>query len=118
MIALMLEGFRKVAPQLSVHHVDARFSDTLEDIGGTSWSKFTRSARYVIQALVLRFRHRPELLYYVPGPVRWSAVMRDWLILGILRPFYPKVVFHWHAIGQGEWAQGSPRLHRRPHAHV
>lgn len=111
MIALMLEGFRKVAPQLSVHHVDARFSDTLEDIGGTSWSKFTRSARYVIQALVLRFRHRPELLYYVPGPVRWSAVMRDWLILGILRPFYPKVVFHWHAIGQGEWAQGSPRLH-------
>ena len=110
MIALMLEGFRKVAPGWDVHHVDARFSDTLEDIGGTSWSKFARSARYVVQALRLRFRHRPELLYYVPGPVRWSAVMRDWLILGILRPFYPKVAFHWHAIGQGEWAHGSPRL--------
>lgn len=110
MIALMLEGFREIAPDLTVHHVDARFSDTLEDIGGTNWSKFARSARYVIQALALRFRHHPELLYYVPGPVRWSAVVRDWFILGILRPFYPRVAFHWHAIGQGEWAHGSPRL--------
>lgn len=110
MIALMLEGFRKEAPGMTVHHVDARFSDTLEDIGGTNWSKFARSARYVFQALRLRFRHHPELLYYVPGPVRWSAVMRDWFILGILRPFYPRVAFHWHAIGHGEWAHGSPRL--------
>jgi glycosyltransferase involved in cell wall biosynthesis len=27
-----------------------------------------------------------------------------------LRPFFPKVVFHWHAIGHGEWAHGSSRL--------
>ncbi|MCW1923547.1 glycosyltransferase [Luteolibacter arcticus] len=110
MVQLMLDGLREEAPALQVHHVDARFSDTLDDIGGTNWTKFTRSGRFVARALRLWMRHRPGLLYYVPGPVRWSAVLRDWLILGSLRPFYHHVAFHWHAIGHGEWAHGSPRL--------
>lgn len=110
MVQLMLDGLREEAPTLQVHHVDARFSDTLEEIGGTNWTKFTRSARFIARALGLWTRHRPELLYYVPGPVHWSAVLRDWLILGILRPFYRHVAFHWHAIGHGEWAHGSQRL--------
>ena len=110
MVQLMLDGLREEAPQLCVHHVNARFSDTLDDIGGTNWTKFTRSGRFVAQALRIWMRHHPKLLYYVPGPVRWSAVLRDWLILGTLRPFYHHVAFHWHAIGHGEWAHGSPRL--------
>lgn len=110
MVQLMLDGLREQAPALRVHHVNARFSDTLDDIGGTNWTKFTRSGRFVAQALRVWMRHHPKLLYYVPGPVRWSAVLRDWLILGSLRPFYRNVAFHWHAIGHGEWAHGSSRL--------
>ncbi|YCM42398.1 glycosyltransferase [Verrucomicrobiaceae bacterium 227] len=46
----------------------------------------------------------------MPGPAKWSAVIRDWFVLAVLRIFYRRVVFHWHAIGQGEWANGSERV--------
>ncbi|MCW1885152.1 glycosyltransferase [Luteolibacter flavescens] len=110
MVKLMLDGLREETPELEVHHVNARFSDTMEDIGGTNWTKFARLGDFITRALYLWMRHRPRVLYYVPGPVRWSAVLRDWLVLGCLRPFYHQVAFHWHAIGHGEWAHGSDRL--------
>jgi len=92
-----------------VVHVNARFSFSLDEIGEGSLRKLIRSAKYILQALRLRFSVKDPVLYYVPGPVKWSALVRDWMILGVLRLFYRRVVFHWHAIGQGEWAHGSNR---------
>ena len=92
-----------------VHHVDARFSQTLEDIGESSFGKLILTGKYLCQAMALRWKVKRPLLYYVPGPVKWSSVLRDWLLLSVLRVFYGKAVFHWHAIGQGEWAHGSKR---------
>lgn len=96
--------------EFEVHHINAQFSETLEDIGETSVRKLLLMGRYLFQALKTRAELNDPILYYVPGPVKWSSVIRDWILLGVLRVFYRKVVFHWHAIGQGEWAHGSTRV--------
>lgn len=112
MVLLGLETLRKDPHLFEVQHVNARFSNSLEDIGESSFGKLILTTRYLAQAIRLRYHLglRETLLYYVPGPVKWSSVLRDWVLLGVLRRFYPNVVFHWHAIGHGEWAHGSKRL--------
>ncbi len=110
MVKLGLEALQTDNRRFDVHHINARFSETLEDIGESNLRKAIPIATYLLQAIRLRFRLRSPLLYYVPGPAKWSAVLRDWVLLAVLRTFYPKVVFHWHAIGHGEWAHGSSRM--------
>lgn len=109
MVKRMLDILREDGG-IEVIHINASFSHTLDEVGRGSIIKLLRGFRYLAQAIVIRFRVRDPVLYYIPGPLKWSAVTRDWMILGILRIFYPRVVFHWHAIGQGEWAHGSKRL--------
>ncbi|MCH7228000.1 glycosyltransferase family 4 protein [Haloferula sp. A504] len=110
MVALGLEALRNAPERFDVHHIDARFSDHLDEIGEGSLRKLWRGAGYVVRAVHLRMGLKRPVLYYVPGPVKWSAVIRDWLVLGVLRISYRTVCFHWHAIGQGEWATGSERV--------
>ena len=110
MVLLALETLQKKPTVFQVHHVNARFSNSLEDIGESSFGKLLLTTKYLAQALRLRFITEQPHLYYVPGPVKWSSVIRDWVILGVLRIFYPRLILHWHAIGHGEWANGSDRL--------
>lgn len=108
MVDAGLKCLRRHDPSRVVH-VDSRWSSGLDDIGSASWSKLWKTLLYIRQALGFRFRTGARTLYYVPGPVKPSAVLRDWMVLGLLRPFFPATVFHWHAVGQGEWAHGSDR---------
>ncbi len=110
MVALALATLRQRPEEFEVHHINAKFSNTLDDIGDSSFGKLGLSFRYLIQAIRTRSRIHNPILYYVPGPVKWSSVLRDWALLAVLRRFYPRVVFHWHAIGHGEWAHGSLRV--------
>lgn len=110
MVRLALKALRKDTDTFDVHHVNARFSQTLDDIGENSVKKGFLIAGYLVQAIRLRCFLRNPVLYYVPGPAKWSAVIRDWFVLAVLRIFFRRVVFHWHAIGQGEWANGSERV--------
>ena len=110
MVLLGLEALREHPEQFEVYHVNARFSSSLEDIGDSSLGKTVLISKYLAQAIRVRARVSDPILYYVPGPAKWSSVLRDWVILTILRSFYSRVVFHWHAIGHGEWAHGSERL--------
>ncbi len=107
---MIAEMLRALKGQVRVIHVDARFSGGTGDIGSASPAKALRMLRYIAEALAGRWRHKARILYYVPGPVKWSAVVRDWVVLGFLRPAFPLLVLHWHAIGQGEWSMGSIRV--------
>ena len=110
MVLRALETLRGEPESFVVYHVNARFSNTLEDIGESSVRKMFLTAVYLAKAIWLRLRIKRPFFYYVPGPVKWSSVIRDWVLLSILRRIYRRVIFHWHAIGQGEWAHGSERL--------
>ena len=103
MVELLLAALRS-DPRFAVHHVDVRVSDDLSDLGSFRPQKLFRLSRSILKAWWLRLRHGPMVFYYVPAPVKRSAIYRDWIVMAMCRPFFPKIVFHWHAYGLGEWS--------------
>ena len=103
MVELMLEGLRPG----EFFHVNAQVSEDLGDVGGVHVKKVFRLLGYCIQAVRARVLLNARTLYYVPAPPKRSAILRDVLALALLRPFFPKVILHWHAAGLGAWARNN-----------
>ncbi len=112
MVELLLDSLR-ADPRFELHHVDARVSDDLSDLGSFRLQKLLRLLRSILKAWWLRFKHGPMVFYYVPAPVKKSAIFRDWLVMAMCRPIFLKVVFHWHAYGLGEWSATGNSLQQR-----
>lgn len=118
MVKLMLDGLGgdqrgRAAPepgphQLVCHHVNSRLSRQLGDIGDFSFEKVALLARYCWLAVICRFRHGARTLYYVPAPGKPSALLRDWMVMACCRPFFPRLILHWHAAGLGAWLDERP----------
>ncbi len=103
MVQTLLTHLPSVAPHLTLHHVNVRLSRDSTDIGRPRFAKLLPLLAACIRALVLRFRHGPMTLYYVPAPAKRSALYRDWIVMLLCRPFFPKLILHWHAVGLGDW---------------
>jgi glycosyltransferase involved in cell wall biosynthesis len=123
MVKLMLDGFggdcRKRKEKstdghgIECYHVNARFSKTLENVGEFQGTKIFLVLFYCLQALWCRFRYGVTNLYYVPAPGKAVAVYRDWLIMFLCRPFFKKIILHWHAAGLGKWLETSVQIRSR-----
>jgi glycosyltransferase involved in cell wall biosynthesis len=122
MVKLMLEGFGGDArkrpagsppPEIACYHVNARFSQGLEDIGEFQGAKLWLIFRFCAQALWFRFRYGANNFYYVPAPGKRVALYRDWLIMFLCRPFFKNVILHWHAAGLAKWLETSTSIHAR-----
>lgn len=92
------------------HHVDARLSDDLQDLGSVRAGKVTRLLGYCRQAWAARLRRGVRTFYYVPSPPKRASLYRDWLVMLLCRPAFRHRVFHWHAVGLGDWLE----THARP----
>jgi glycosyltransferase involved in cell wall biosynthesis len=87
--------------------VNAQVSDDLEDVGGFRIEKLKRLLGFCWEAIALRLRHGSMDLYYVPAPAKKSAILRDWIVMLLVRPWFRRTIFHWHAFGLGHWATGT-----------
>ncbi|MCX7722077.1 MAG: glycosyltransferase family 4 protein [Verrucomicrobiae bacterium] len=128
MVKLMLEGFggdrrrKRNEPEpdrqsdpygIECYHVNARLSRDLEDIGEFRPAKVLLLLWYCLQAIWCRFRYGVDTLYYVPAPGKRSALFRDWLVMTLCRPFFKKVVLHWHAAGLAKWLETHTQMRTR-----
>ena len=125
MVQLMLEGFggdwrrRRADPRpplglgIECYHVNARVSQKLEDIGDFRISKFLLLIGYCAQAIWCRFRYGVTNLYYIPAPGKRSALYRDWLVMFLCRPFFRRIILHWHAAGLAKWLETVMQIHSR-----
>ena len=116
-VKLMLESFggdrrkskfRNQPPNqfgIECYHVNARFSKTLEDIGEFQAGKIFLILFFCVQAIWCRFRHGVTNLYYVPAPGKPVALYRDWLVMLLCRPFFKRIILHWHAAGLAKWLE-------------
>jgi len=102
MVQALLDGLR-ADQRFEVYHVDARVSDDLEDLGSFRPGKLLRLLKYITQTWWIRLRHGRMAFYYVPAPAKRSAILRDWVVMALCRPFFPELILHWHAYGLGEW---------------
>lgn len=112
MVQVLLDGLR-ADPRFEVHHVDARVSDDLEDVGSFRPQKFIRLFKCILQAWWIRLRYGRMAFYYVPAPAKRSAILRDWVVMALCRPFFPELILHWHAYGLGEWAAAGNDWQRK-----
>ncbi|MCX6912372.1 MAG: glycosyltransferase [Verrucomicrobia bacterium] len=90
---------------IECYHVDARLSQKLEDIGDLRLGKFVLLLGYCLQAIWCRFRYGADNFYYIPAPGKRSALYRDWVVMLICRPFFKRVILHWHAAGLAKWLE-------------
>ena len=124
MVQLMLEGFggdwRK--PHLAHHaekygitcyHINARLSRDLEDIGELRPAKILVLFGHCFSAIWCRLRHGAKTLYYIPAPGKRSALFRDWMVMFLCRPFFPKIILHWHAAGLSKWLETETQIRTR-----
>ena len=125
MVQLMLNGFggdcRKRRNKSGAHnsygidcyHINARFSKSLADIGELQIGKVPLILFYCLQAIWCRFRYGVKIFYYVPAPGKSVALYRDWLVMFICRPFFKKVILHWHAAGLAKWLETAVQIRSR-----
>ena len=123
MVKLMLDGFGgdwrggKPGPPgafgIECYHVNARYSRALEDVGEFQGGKIFLILLFCLQAIWCRYRHGVTTLYYVPAPGKAVAVYRDWLVMLICRPFFKKIILHWHAAGLGKWLETAVQTRSR-----
>ncbi|MGA3283097.1 MAG: glycosyltransferase [Verrucomicrobiota bacterium] len=123
MVQLMLNGFggdrrrQKHAALnpfgIECYHIDARFSRGLEDIGELQSIKLAWLFLHCLEAIWCRFRHGVDNFYYVPAPGKRVALYRDWLVMLICRPFFKRVILHWHAAGLAKWLETSVQIRTR-----
>src|SRR5687768_7943222 len=113
MVELLLSGLAANDYGIEIFHVNAQFATTATDIGKFRIGKVFRLFNYCVKAIFLRFRHGARNLYYVPTPPVRTPLYRDWIILLLLRPFFRRIIFHWHAAGLGEWIETLPKWMQR-----
>ncbi len=110
LVSQMLDGFAR-RPELGVecHHVDARISTDLANVGRAGGAKLWRLSRYVMQARRIQRRERCDAFYYIPAPGQRNPLYRDWLALPWLRAAFPRTIFQWHASGLATWLREQAR---------
>lgn len=108
MVETLLRGLAHNPDGIEVFHIDARFSSGMGDVGRASALKGLRLLGYLAHAIWMRMRHRIDVFYYVPAPVKTSALVRDWFVLPLAKALFPRVVLHWHSGGLGTWCDTPP----------
>src|SRR5882672_9114210 len=98
---------------IECYHVNARLSQTLQDIGELRMGKFILLLGYCLQAIWCRFRYGVKTLYYIPAPGKRSAVYRDWMVMLLCRPFFKRIILHWHAAGLAKWLETVVQMRSR-----
>jgi len=88
---------------IDLEHVNLRLSRTSADIGGWRPGKFLAVLDACFHAVTARFTQGCDTLYYVPAPGKRGALYRDWTVMLLCRPFFKRLVLHWHAPGLGDW---------------
>ena len=115
MVQLLVDGLggdaRSAAKgnPVDLFHIDARLSDSIDAIGQAGFKKVLLLPHYCLQAIWCRFRHGVRNFYYVPAPGLRAAIYRDWIVMAMCRPFFPFVIYHWHAVGLGDWIETQAR---------
>lgn len=109
------------------HHIKSflvrtEFSSTIGEVGKVSVKKIVHIAEVITKAIYFRFRYNAPTLYYSPGGSTLVPVMRDALMLSIIRPFFKTSIFHFHSAGTGVLVARLPAalrwLARRAYRHA
>jgi glycosyltransferase involved in cell wall biosynthesis len=111
--AMMIEALVTAdLDRLRLFHVRLALSPSVQAVGRFEVRKVLHVMAVAARAIRLRFRHGIRILYYSPAGPNLVPVLRDLLLLSLLRPFFPRTIYHFHAAGLSEFLQSRPRWFR------
>jgi glycosyltransferase involved in cell wall biosynthesis len=122
MIQALLDSRTTVFGDYQWSVAPVRFSRELQSTGKFQARKVLHLFGLIWRVLRVALTRRPRILYYTPaGPTR-LAVLRDIVVLCVVRPFFPMTILHFHAGGVSEVYQHLPAfarpLYRRAYWHA
>jgi glycosyltransferase involved in cell wall biosynthesis len=111
--ALMIEALvRGDMNGLRLLHVRLAFSESTQSVGRVEARKALHLLAVAARAIRLRFRHGIRVLYFSPAGPNLVPVVRDLLLLSLVRPFFPRTIYHFHAAGLSVLMESKPRWFR------
>jgi glycosyltransferase involved in cell wall biosynthesis len=107
--AMMIESLVSAKlDRLRLFHVRLALSGSVQAVGRVQASKVLHLLAVAARAIQLRFRHGVRILYFSPAGPNLIPVLRDLLLLSLLRPFFPRRIYHFHAAGLSEFLNSRP----------
>jgi glycosyltransferase involved in cell wall biosynthesis len=95
-----------------IFHVRLAFSESMQAVGRVEVKKVLHLLAVAVRAIRLRFRHGIRILYFSPAGPNLVPVLRDMVLLSLVRPFFRKTIYHFHAAGLSEFLKSKPRWFR------
>jgi len=111
--AMMIERTLKgdYGEDIELFHIRMKFSKEMSNIGKFEFGKVFHLFQIIILAYYYRFFFNTTVLYYFPAGPRIIPIIRDIFILGFIRPFFSKVIFHFRAAGISEYIKTQNRFY-------
>ena len=111
--ALMLERLANARfSRVRLVHVRMAFSATPQSVGRFELRKVAHLLALIVKVVYARFRHGTPMLVFPPAPPNRTPVVRDVILLLVLRPLFQQVVFTFHAAGVSEFLESCPPILR------
>lgn len=88
---------------VKIIHVRMAFSGDARDVGKASWKKVLHLFAIAMQVWKHRFANRQLILYYMPAGPNRIPILRDLILLALIRPLFSKTIYHFRAAGISEY---------------
>ncbi|MFT7032661.1 MAG: glycosyltransferase involved in cell wall biosynthesis [Cyclobacteriaceae bacterium] len=89
--------------QIEIYHIRMSFSENFKQVGEGGIRKILHLVYLMVQGIKYRFKYGIKILYYPPAGPNLNPLLRDVLLLAVLRPFFSKTIFHFRAAGLSEF---------------
>lgn len=99
MIQALLDSRSKMFPDYQWSVAPVRFSRGLAENGKFRARKLWHLFSLISRVISVRLSQQPRILYYSPAGPTTLPVLRDIVVLCIIRPMFPLTIFHFHAGG-------------------
>ncbi len=97
---------------IKLYHVRMSFSKSSKNIGKFEVKKLVHIVQVTFRALYLKFNHSIPALYYLPAGPNRNPILRDIILLLLIRPFFSKTIFHFRAAGLSSYIEDTKGLMR------
>lgn len=112
--AIMIERLVKAQfDDVEIYHIRMNFSKSVQSVGKFQVWKIFQLFSIVYQAIIFKFKYRVTTLYYPPAGPNFTPILRDLIILSLIRPFFKYTIFHFRAAGISEYLDQSNILLRK-----
>lgn len=99
---------------IKIYNVPMHFSDDFDEVGKFKLKKVIHLFVLIAKIIYKRFTTGTTILYYPPAGPDILPVIRDLILLNVVRPFFKKIIFHFHSGGVSElynrWQQPLKRI--------